>query len=357
MTEASRPRDRKGFETAIICASSAEADAVEASFDKFWDDDGDMYGKAPGDTNSYTTGVIGGLNVVLAFMPGIGKGSAANVATNIRSSFGGIKLALAVGICAGVPNNTDGDHQILLGDVVISKAVVQYDFGRQIDGGFRRKTDVEESLGRPNVEFRSLLAKLQSARSRKRLQDKTFRYLTDIIQKTKAQYPGAMEDKLYKSTYRHVHHGTSTCTTCAKCEEDDTSACDDALKASCAQLGCDETMLVRRGRLDRAMDGVHSGEEVKQKPIIHYGLVASGDTVMKSGKQRDKVAAEAKVIAFEMEGAGVWDNLPCIVIKGVCNYGDSHKNKVWQDYAAATAAACTKAFLREWTPMSQIQSK
>jgi nucleoside phosphorylase len=49
-----------------------------------------------------------------------------------------------------------------------------------------------------------------------------------------------------------------------------------------------------------------------------------------------------------MEGAGVWDNFPCIVIKGVCDYADSHKNKKWQGYAAATAAACMKAFLKEW---------
>jgi nucleoside phosphorylase len=53
------------------------------------------------------------------------------------------------------------------------------------------------------------------------------------------------------------------------------------------------------------------------------------------------------VIAFEMESAGAWDYLPTIVIKSVCDYADSHKNKEWQEYAAATAAACTKAFLEE----------
>jgi hypothetical protein len=38
------------------------------------------------------------------------------------------------------------------------------------------------------------------------------------------------------------------------------------------------------------------------------------------------------------------------VIKGACDYADSHKNKVWQRYAAATAAACMKAFLDNWVP-------
>ena len=75
-----------------------------------------------------------------------------------------------------------------------------------------------------------------------------------------------------------------------------------------------------------------------------------GDTVMKSGSHRDEIAKRDGIIAFEMEGAGVWDYFPSIVIKGVCDYADSHKNKQWQPYAAATAAACTKAFLEGWSP-------
>ena len=70
---------------------------------------------------------------------------------------------------------------------------------------------------------------------------------------------------------------------------------------------------------------------------------------MKSGQHRDTLTEKEGVIGFEMEGAGVWDNLPCVIIKGVCDYADSHKNKMWQDYAAATAASCTKAFLEYWT--------
>ncbi|EXL39960.1 hypothetical protein FOCG_17462 [Fusarium oxysporum f. sp. radicis-lycopersici 26381] len=76
--------------------------------------------------------------------------------------------------------------------------------------------------------------------------------------------------------------------------------------------------------------------------------MASGDSVMKSGEDRDREVEARDVVAFEMEGAGVWDILPCIVIKGACDYADSHKSKVWQRYAAATAAACTKAFLGFW---------
>ena len=90
-----------------------------------------------------------------------------------------------------------------------------------------------------------------------------------------------------------------------------------------------------------------SGQTVHQ-PMVHFGLVASGNMVMKSGEDRDQIAAREDIIAFEREGAGVWDNFPCLVIKGVCDYADSHKSKRWQNYAAATAAACMKAFLENW---------
>ena len=81
------------------------------------------------------------------------------------------------------------------------------------------------------------------------------------------------------------------------------------------------------------------------KPQVHFGSMASADTVMKSGQHRDEIAAMEKVIGFEMEGAGIGDILPCVIIKGVCDYADSHKNKKWQDHAAATAACGLKVFL------------
>lgn len=79
-------------------------------------------------------------------------------------------------------------------------------------------------------------------------------------------------------------------------------------------------------------------------PAVHFGLMASGDTVMKSGEDRDDIARQEDIVGFEMEGAEVWDTFPCVVIKGARDYADSHKTKAWQRYAAATAAAYMKAF-------------
>jgi nucleoside phosphorylase len=67
------------------------------------------------------------------------------------------------------------------------------------------------------------------------------------------------------------------------------------------------------------------------------------------GARKDKLAETAGVIAFDMETAGVWENLLCIVVKGVCGYADSHKKKAWQEHAALATAACTKAVLEQWS--------
>lgn len=339
MTHPPRPRHRSDFEIAIICALRSEADAVEALFDNIWDEDGDRYGKAQGDINTYRTGVIGCHNVVLAFMPGIGTVNATNVAASFRSSFGGIKLALVVGICGGVPNSTDDVKEILLGDVIISDGLIQYDFGRQLPDKFDRKNTLNDNLGRPNPEIRSLLAKLKGHGGRTALRDKTAEYLTTICEQLgaeRARYPGAIEDKLFLPTYRHKHHKPA-CDICAKCERKEDEVCKTALDSLCSELDCDSNKLLYRSRPSEG-----------HRPVIHFGLIASGNSVIKSAEYRDEIATREGIIAFEMEGAGVWDNLPCIVIKGVCDYADSHKNKMWQGYAAATAAACTKAVIRQW---------
>ena len=125
-----RPISRDGFEIAIICALTLEADAVDALFDHHWDDDGPPYDKTPGDSNAYSTGTIGRHNVVLAHMPGMGKANAAMVAARFQSSFPNIKLALMVGVFGAVPFRPNG-VEIVLGDVIISDGVVQFDLGRQ----------------------------------------------------------------------------------------------------------------------------------------------------------------------------------------------------------------------------------
>ncbi|KAF4447806.1 hypothetical protein F53441_8710 [Fusarium austroafricanum] len=314
-----RPSSRRDFEIAIICALTLEADAIEALFDYHWDDDGPPFDKDPYDPNAYSTGVIGRHNVILAYMPGMGKVNAAAVASNCGKSFPSIRLALVVGVCGVVPFKPNKD-EIILGDVIVSNGIIQYDYGRQLPDRFVRKDTLLDSLGRPSQEIRAVLAKLGALRKRRQLSTNMADQLNVLQQDPGlcAEYPGISEDKLFEASYLHF--------------ED---------RKSCEQLGCNGELVVR-DRLKTA--------GTCPTPAVHFGLMASGDSVMKSGKNRDQIAESEGVIAFEMESAGVWDSFPCIVIKGACDYADSHKSNVWQRYAAATAAACAKAFLSFWIP-------
>jgi len=80
--------------------------------------------------------------------------------------------------------------------------------------------------------------------------------------------------------------------------------------------------------------------------MIHYGTIASGNQVMRYATERDEISKKlGGVLCFEMEAAGLMNRFPCLVIRGICDYADSHKNKRWQPYAAATAAVYAKELL------------
>ena len=82
-----------------------------------------------------------------------------------------------------------------------------------------------------------------------------------------------------------------------------------------------------------------------QEPVVHYGTIASGNKVMTDAVTRDQLAEEFEVRCFEMEAAGLMNDFPCLVIRGIADYADSHKNKLWRKYAAAAAASYAKELL------------
>ena len=100
---------------------------------------------------------------------------------------------------------------------------------------------------------------------------------------------------------------------------------------------------------------------MKRKPRemrVHYGLIASGNQVIKDAIFRDKLNKDlgGNVFCVEMEAAGLVNNFPCIVIRGICDYADSHKNKAWQEHAAAVAAALAKELL-EYVQPSDVDNE
>src|ERR1700722_5459333 len=177
-----RPRHRKDFEIALICALRVEFDAVEPLFDEYYEEDF-TYGKASGDPNAYTTGRICSHHVVLAHLPGIGKANSASAAASFRTSFTGIKLGIVVGICGGIPFGKEDGGEVVLGDVIISTGLIQWDFGRQYPDRVIRKDTLQDNLSRPNTEIRAFLAKLSGLRSRKKLKDRTSFYIANLCTK------------------------------------------------------------------------------------------------------------------------------------------------------------------------------
>ncbi|KAH7012027.1 nucleoside phosphorylase domain-containing protein, partial [Microdochium trichocladiopsis] len=72
---------------------------------------------------------------------------------------------------------------------------------------------------------------------------------------------------------------------------------------------------------------------------VWYGPIGSGDKLLKNAQKRNELRDKHGVIGLEMEAAGTMNRIPVGVIRGVCDYGDQQKNKEWQPYAAAMAAA------------------
>jgi nucleoside phosphorylase len=265
------------------------------------------------DTNVYTLGRIGEHNVVLACLPAgrTGTNCATAVAIEMKSKFTAIRFGLIVGIGGGVPS---AESDVRLGDVVVSQpymehgGVIQYDFGKTTPSGFVRTG----YLNTPPTVLLNALTKLQSQHLRGR--SNLAAYLPQRF-----AYDNVEPDILFEPTYNHV--GGPTCG------------------------GCSKDRLVERPS--------HRTQEV----IVHYGTIASGNQVMKDGVTRDMLSSElGGVLCFEMEAAGLMNSFPCLVIRGICDYADSHKNKRWQPYAAATAAACAKEVLSVIPALEVVES-
>ena len=291
-----------------ICALTSEYIAARNLLDE---KHGDAV-PSQGDSNSYTLGRMGWHNVVIACLPRgkIGNVSAASVASDMLRSFESIRFGLMVGIGGGAPTN---DIDIRLGDVVVSSpdrqvgGVLHYKFGREIQN---REFELTGSLASPPAKLLSALNQLsaQHVEEGHRIAESIEQMVTRVPNlRDYFLRPPPEKDRLYKADYVHT---------------------DDMRTDENSQL------VVRQPRTGKHQD-----------PAIHYGLIASADQVMKDPHTRDKLAKEQGILCFEMEAAGLMDRFACVVIRGICDYSDTHKSFDWQSYAAATAAAYAKELL------------
>lgn len=249
------------------------------------------------DGNSYTVGAIGKHYVVLACLPRGSMGSivAANCASQLVSAFPTVKVVLMVGIGGGIPDN------VRLGDVVIGapvgtySGVVQWDFGKAGKDRFER-------TGSQNKPPAALLTAVQDMESNVLLgESNAYQHLKEVIRR---------RPKLASRFSRPQPRVLGQ-----------------ALQST-------ETATV---------EDIH----------IHYGLIASGNQVVKDAKERKRIETELDAgknfLCIEMEAAGL-DGFPCLVIRGISDYADENKNDDWKQYAAAVAAAVAKEVLEHLRP-------
>jgi nucleoside phosphorylase len=304
-----------------VCGVSTEYVASQAFLDEEHEGPESV---SRNDNNDYTLGRIGKHKVVIAVLPDgeYGISSAAAVARDMLHSFPNVRIGLMVGIGGGAPSQK---HDIRLGDIVVSaprdgeSGVFQYDFGKTLQDQSFKATGF---LNQPPMVVRTAVNGLKAQYERKghQLEEAISSVLENnrrLQQKYKRQDPGT--DRLYKPGVVHP---------------------------SDAQGGCDEVCGMHPSNLisrrERAED--------ENNPAVHYGLIASANRLMKDTLVRDTLAEKMDVLCFEMEAAGLMNHFPCLVIRGICDYSDSHKNKEWQGYAAMAAAAYAKDLLYRIVP-------
>ncbi|KAH7463981.1 hypothetical protein FOMA001_g17855 [Fusarium oxysporum f. sp. matthiolae] len=307
--------DIMNYTVGWICAIPMEYDVAQTFLDEVYKGPHNI---SPYDSNQYVLGRIGKHYIVIAAM--LDKEydipSTASVVTHILRSFPNIRVGLLVGIGGGAPSPK---HDIRLGDIVVSAprggngGVFQYDFGKTMqDQRFQSTGFLNQSPPVLRMAVNALEAQYELYEHQL---EKVINSILDKKPRLRKKYsrPDPSSDRLYQSTFAHPNN-----------EADCTEVCGDGpLK-----------LIVRQKRT-----------EDEDNPTIHYGLIASGNQVIKDASIRDALIRERDVLCFEMEAAGLMNHFPCLVVRGICDYSDSHKNKEWQGYAAMAAAAYTKDLL------------
>lgn len=302
-----RNLDYEDYTVGWICPLEVEQIAAL----EMLDEEHECLPQSPADHNAYILGSIGRYNVVIVGLYVPGNCAAATVITQMRTTFPELRFGLLVGIGGGVPTTTD-NGMIRLGDIVVSKpsgkhsGAVQYDHGKAEAGQFKQTG----SLAPPPAVLLNAAQILTAKRARARkdpILENIKRINTDILGLRRYKHPGPEQDHLYQPDYTHLDP-----------------------KVSCSQCKCDPTRRVQRD-INNDENDIHV--------VVHRGTIASGELVIKNGVLRDQLAEEYGVLCFEMEAAGALADFPCLIIRGISDYCDSHKNNQWHGYAAATAAA------------------
>ncbi|KAI0491092.1 nucleoside phosphorylase domain-containing protein [Xylaria cf. heliscus] len=279
------------------------------------------------DDNVYVFGDMAGHNLVIATCPQgmTGNVNAVRLAGPLFNSFPNIHMALLVGIGGGVPQRVPRASSVAnvhVGDVVVGapgdgkQTCIYYESGRSHAG---RSFEILGAVDRPDRVLLNALEKLQSDVD---LDQSTFHQHREKLRRlrhgSKFTFPGLEYERLFKADYQHVGSYNSAC------------------------HNCDRTRLVdrpARTEIDAA------------NLIFHRGRIATGNSVVRDGEKRDRIRDQCDgAVCIEMEAAGIDANRPCLVIRGISDYADSHKDDIWRSYAAANAAIFARELLCKVPP-------
>lgn len=241
----------------------------------------------------------GGKHSVILCLADMGNNQASSRATLLLEHFPDLDSIIMVGIAGGIPNPGKTEEHVRLGDIVISdrKGVIQYDF---------IKETLEENKDRhpPRPPSAVLLegVRLQEAEELEGKQP-WLEFIASALLPPGEERPSAETDILVSS---------SEPTT----------------------------------QIEHPLDKKRKPGE----PRVFTGPIASANRLLKNPLTRDRLRDCFGVKAVEMEGSGIADatwnhEKGYLVVRGICDYCDANKNDLWQPYAAAVAAAYTRALL------------
>ena len=267
--------DPAEFTVGWICALHIELAAAQGMLEEEYD--AEELQKDPKDPHEYSLGQIAGHNIVLTLLISTGTNSAGSAARHLKNTFKNLRFILMVGIGGGIPSPR---HDIRLGDVVVSMpsgaygGVIQYDSGKYMQNQAFLRTG---ALQAPPRNLQSVVKNLEAKHERK--ENCIATYIEGMLKKypkntqagTDYRRPGRGRDFLFEADYTHIQKTGESCAI------------------------CDRKRLVARH--DRAED----------KPVIHYGNIASGSSVVRDALRRDELGKDYDALCVEMEAAGLME--------------------------------------------------
>ncbi|MEU8234885.1 CATRA conflict system CASPASE/TPR repeat-associated protein [Actinoplanes sp. NPDC048967] len=265
-----------------------------------------------GDSASYVRGTIPSIvpgrphQVVLTLLGGTATDAAATGATHLLRSFSSVDQVLMVGIAAGIPRPELPDRHVRLGDIVVSTwGVAEYDHVVDRPDG----TSPRQGFPRPSPLL-GPRARMLRAEEHRRLRPWVPHLERLIAELPEFDRPDPATDVLYAS------------------DDEDAEPVEHPVTA----------------------------DRLPGLPKVHLGRIGSGDRSVRNAALRDKLARDHTIIALEMEGSGIGSatfagGRHWLIVRGISDYADRRMTLAWRRYAAAVAAAYTRALLESCPPV------